>query len=185
MISWDKIELPNEWLLENVSKLAQVMSIPTNDNIIQQYLNGDVKINFADLNSFNRIQRPLAPDAWRKSFVGSATTEGFRNRDKEIDDLLVDANKLKLKGIANDPTNSQISSAFYSTKTHPPTYKEDDDSGSDSPSASDMNGPLPLPPPPQHIHHQLRVLHAENHVKNFFFQIDWPALYKEFSLKEN
>ena len=184
MISWDKIELPNEWLLENVSKPAQVMSVSTDDNIIKQYLNGDVKINFADLNSFNRIQRPLALDTGRKSFAGFATTEGFRNRDKEIDDLLADANKLKMKGIANDPANSQISSAFYSTKTHPPTCKEDDDSGSISPSASNMNDPLPPLPPPQQIHHQLRVLDIETHGKNFFSQIDWPALYTEFSSKE-
>ena len=89
---------------------------------------------------------------------------------------------MKLKGITDDPTNSQISSAFYSTKTHPPTYKEDDDSGSISPFALDMNGPLPPPPPPpQQVHHQLRVLYAENHANNFFSQIDWPALYNEFS----
>jgi hypothetical protein len=84
----------------------------------------------------------------------------------------------KKKGVT---TNSQISSAFYSTKIHPSTLK-DDDSGSVSPSASDMNGSLPTPPP-QQIPHQLRVIHADS--KDFFSQIDWLALQKDFSLKKN
>jgi hypothetical protein len=95
--------------------------------------------------------------------------------------LLASASNLKLKSVANDPANSQISSTFYSTKTHPPTHK-DDDNDSISPYASDMNGPLP-PPPPQQIPHHLRILHADS--KNFFSQIDWPALQKDFSSKEN
>ena len=45
-----------------------------------------------------------------------------KKRDKEIEDLLFPLN-LKLKGIF---TNSQVSSAFYSTKTHPPTHKYDE-----------------------------------------------------------
>jgi hypothetical protein len=52
----------------------------------------------------------------------------------------LDHSNLKLKGIS---TNSQVSFAFYSTKTHPPTHK-DDEGNSTSPSASDFNGPLPL-----------------------------------------
>jgi hypothetical protein len=48
-----------------------------------------------------------------------------------------------------------------------------------------MNGSLPLPPPPQQIPHQLRVLKAESLFKDFFTQIDWPALQKEFSSKYN
>jgi hypothetical protein len=117
------------------------------------------------------------------SFVCSAITEGFKNRDKEIEDMLASASNLKLKLVANDFANSQISSTFYLTKTHPLTHKDDDDSGSLSPSASDMNGPLPPPPPPQQIPHQLRVLNADNPSKNFFSQIDWPALQKDFSSK--
>jgi hypothetical protein len=50
-----------------------------------------------------------------------------------------DHSNLKLKGIS---TNSQVSFAFYSTKTHPPTHK-DDEGNSTSHSASDFNGPLP------------------------------------------
>jgi hypothetical protein len=151
MIHWDKLTLPNEWILENVSKPTPVVSRSSDVDIIEQYLNGDVMINFADLNVFGRIQRPLAIDNRRNSFAGSATTERIRNRDKEIDDLLADAAKMKgktVKGIGDDPANSQISQAYYSTKSHPLHNKEDDDSGSLSPSASDMNGPLP-PPPPQ------------------------------------
>jgi hypothetical protein len=185
MIRWQDVNLPNEWLLENVSKPSHVMSRSTDIDIIEQYLNGDVKINFADLNTSGQIQRPLAVENMRNSFASSATTEGIRRRDKEIDDLLVAASKLKLESIANDATNSQISQAFYSTKSHPLPNREDDDSGSTSPTASDMNAPLPTPPPPpQQIPHQLRVLHAES-LKNFFSQIDWPALHKDFSSKEN
>jgi hypothetical protein len=62
---------------------------------------------------------------------------------------------LKLKGISTD---SQVSSTFYSTKTHPFTHK-DDEGGSISPSASDFNGSLPPP-------HQCYVIHAAT--KDFF-----------------
>ena len=145
-------------------------------DLIQQYLDGTVRINFVDLNvSNNRIQRPFVIEEKRNSFAGSATTEGFQKRDKETNELL-SASDLKLKRVT---TNSEISFAFYSTKTHPPTHK-DDDSGSISPSASDMNGPLP---PPQQIPHQLHVIHVSS--KDFFSQIDWSALQRDFSSKKN
>ena len=113
-------------------------------------MDGTVKINSADLNVSGRVQRLLVIEERRNYFAGSATTEGLQKRDKDIDDLLASSSDLKLKGVATNSVNSQISSACYSTKTHPPTYK-DDGSGSISPSASDMNGPLP--PPPQQIPH--------------------------------
>jgi hypothetical protein len=48
-----------------------------------------------------------------------------------------------------------------------------------------MNAPLPNPPPPPHqLPNQLLVLHVES-TKDFFSQIDWPALHKDFSSKEN
>jgi hypothetical protein len=98
----------------------------------------------------------------RNSFSGSATTEGFKRRDKEIDDLLASASNLKVTSVANDSANSQISQAFYSTKSHPLHNREDDeDSGPMSPSASDMNGPMPPPPPPQQIPHHLKVIQHE------------------------
>jgi hypothetical protein len=175
MIRWDEIILPNEWLLENVSKPARVVNDTSNLDYIQQYLDGSVKISFSDLNISNQIQRPLLMDEKRNSFVGSTTTEGLHKRDKEIEDLIFpppDHSNLKLKGIS---TNSQVSSAFYSTKTHPPTHK-DDEGDSTSPSASDFNGPLPPI-------HQCNVIHAVS--KDFFSQIDWPALQKDFSSKKN
>jgi hypothetical protein len=147
MIRWENLTLPNEWLLENVSKSEIVVTRSTYVDLIHQYLDGTVKINFSDLNVSSRIQRPLVIENKRNSFVGFTTTEGFKNRDKEIDDLLASASNLKLKSVANDPANSQISSTFYLTKTHPDTH-QDDDSDPISPSVSDMNGPLPPTPPP-------------------------------------
>jgi hypothetical protein len=40
-------------------------------------------------------------------------------------------------------------------------------------------------PPPQQIPDQLFVLNAEPHANNFFAQLDWPALHKDFSSREN
>ena len=97
------------------------------------------------------------------SFVGPTTTKRPQQRDKEIENLLSHPD-LKLKGISTD---SWVSSAFYTTKqTHRPT-QVDDEGGSLSPSASDFNAPLSTP-------HQCAVIHAPE--KNFFSQIDWPAL---------
>jgi hypothetical protein len=158
MIRWDEIILPNEWILENVSKPARVVNDTSNLDYIQQYLDGSVKISFSDLNISNQIQRPLLMDEKRNSFAGSTTTEGLHKRDKEIEDLIFpppDRSNLKLKGIS---TNSQVSSAFYSTKTHPPTHK-DGEGDSTSPTTLDFNGPLPLP-------HQCSVIHAVS--KDFF-----------------
>jgi hypothetical protein len=185
MIQWDKLTLPNEWLLKNVSKPANMATTSSNVDIIEQYLNGDVKINFADLYPSGRVQRSLANENRRNSFAGSATTEGIKKRDKEIDDLLAAASKLKLESVANDYANSQISQAFYSTKSHPLPNRDDEGSGSMSPTASYMNAFLPNPPPPPHqLPNQLLVLHVES-AKDFFSQIDWPALHKDFSSKEN
>jgi hypothetical protein len=185
MIRWDNLTLPNEWLLENVVKPQNITSRSTDVDLIKQYLDRSVKINLSDLNVLGRIHRPLVIENKRNSFTGFATTEGIRNKDKEIDDLLAAASKLKLESVANESTNSQISQAFYSTKSHPLPNREDDDSDSMSPSASNMNGPLP---PPQQIPHQLKVLHAEAHSKsskNLFSQINWLDLHKDFSSKEN
>jgi cell division protein FtsB len=162
MIQWDDINLPNEWLLENVSKPPRVVNDSSSLDYIQQYLDGSVKINFSDLNN----QR-------RNSFAGSSTTEGLHKRDKEIEDLIFPPpshSNFKLQGIS---TNSQVSSAFYSTKTRPPNHKEDED---DSPSASDFDGSLPPP-------HQCNAIHAIS--KDFFSLIDWPALQKDYSSKKN
>jgi hypothetical protein len=158
MIRWDEINLPNEWLLENVSKPPRVVNDSSSLDYIQQYLDGSVKINFSDLNISNRIQRPLLDNERRNSFAGSTTTEGLHKRDKEIEDLIFpppDHSNFKLQGIS---TNSQVFSVFYSTKTHPPIHK-DDEGDSTSPSASDFDGSLPPP-------HQCSVIHAVS--KDFF-----------------
>jgi hypothetical protein len=89
-----------------------------------------------------------------------------------VENLLYHPN-LKLKGISTD---SQVSSAFYTTKQTPPLTQVDDEGGSLSPSASDFNAPLPTP-------HQCVVIHAPS--KIFFLQIDWPALQNDFSSKKN
>ena len=60
MIRWDDITLPNEWLLENVTKPSNVVTRSTDVDLIQQYLDGTVKINFVDLNVSGRVQRPLS-----------------------------------------------------------------------------------------------------------------------------
>jgi hypothetical protein len=75
MLQWNKLTLPNEWLLENVSKPANMATTSSNVDIIEQYLNGDVKINFADLYPSGHVQRPLANENRRNSFAGFATTD--------------------------------------------------------------------------------------------------------------
>jgi hypothetical protein len=74
MIRWDEIILPNEWLLENVSKPARVVNDTSNLDYIQQYLDGSIKISFSDLNISNQIKRPLLMDEKRNSFAESTTT---------------------------------------------------------------------------------------------------------------
>ena len=95
MIRWDDITLPNEWLLENVAKLANVVNRSMDVDLIQQYLDGTVKINFVDLNISGRVQRPLVIEERRNSFASSVTTEGFQKRDRNIDDLLASSSDLK------------------------------------------------------------------------------------------
>jgi hypothetical protein len=50
MVKWSEINLPIEWLLENVSQPAKIANGDTNLDYIQQYLDGTVKISFVDLN---------------------------------------------------------------------------------------------------------------------------------------
>ena len=156
--------------MENVSKPTKVVNDASSLDYIQQYLDGSIKISFADLSLYNKIERPLLINEMRNSSAHSTTTEGLQWRDKDIEDSLSHPD-LKLKGIS---INFQVSSAFYSTKTHPPTHVDDEDSI--SPSASNFN--VPFPPP-----HQCLVIHAT--VKDFISQIDWLALQKDFSLKKN
>jgi hypothetical protein len=83
-----EIDLPNEWLLENVSKLAKVVNDTFNLDYIQQYLDGYAKISFANLNLSNRIERALLINERMNSFAGSTTIEGLQRRDEEVESPL-------------------------------------------------------------------------------------------------
>jgi hypothetical protein len=92
MMKWSEITLPSEWLIENASQPAKVSQDDANVDYIQQYLDGSVKISFADLN-LSRVERPLSINEGinsfsvnqrRNSFADSTTTEGFQKRDKDL-----------------------------------------------------------------------------------------------------
>jgi hypothetical protein len=74
--------------------------------------------------NLSRVERPLSINEGRNSFAvnqrrnsvaDSTTTKGFQRRDRDIETFLADSSSsdFKLKGIS---TNSQVCSAFYSTK---------------------------------------------------------------------
>jgi hypothetical protein len=119
MMKWSDITLPNEWLIENVSQPAKISQNDANVDYIQQYLDGTVKISFADLNLsrveihlyINEGRNSFSVNQRRNSFADSTTTEGFQKRDKDIETFLADSvsANYKLKGIA---TSSQVCSAF-------------------------------------------------------------------------
>jgi hypothetical protein len=165
-------------LIENVSQPAKVSQDDTNVDYIQQYLDGYVKISFANLN-LSRVERPLSINEWRNSFFAnyqrrnsfaiSTTTEGFQKRDKDIENFLADSVSAdyKLKGIA---TNSQVCSAFYSSKQSAvPSQASQAEEGDVSPSASDLNAPMPEPV----FHHCNAITFAEPK-KMGFNDLDWP-----------
>ena len=78
---------------------------------IQQYLDGTVKISFHD-------NQPLRINEGRHSFAGS---ESISKRDQDLNDFLQKnlekPTDLKLNGVSSN--NSQVSTAFYSTKPEP------------------------------------------------------------------
>ena len=120
----------------------------------------------------------------RHSFAGS---ESISKRDQDLNDFLqknFEKPDLKLKGVSSG--NSQVNTAFYSTKAKPfSTYDrttiEEEETRSVSPSAFDFqNVETPV------FQSQLRVLNVLN--KNF--EIDMVALFNEFisaktKIKEN
>jgi hypothetical protein len=119
IMKWSEINLPSEWLIENVSQPAKIASNDTNLDYIQQYHDGSIKISFADLN-LSRVERPLSTNEEinsftinqrRKYFAVSTTKEGFQRRAKDIETF--SSSNFKLKGIS---TNFQVCSAFYSAK---------------------------------------------------------------------
>ena len=106
MIQWQYISLPKEWLFEQESPPAKPVLDKLNLAHIHQYLDGIVKISFHD-------EKPLRINEGRHSFAGS---ESISKRD--LTDFLqknFENPGLKLKGVSSD--NSQVSIAFYSTKT--------------------------------------------------------------------
>ena len=114
-IHWQDINLLKEWLLEQETP-PNPPTKPIFDELnldhIQQYLDGTVKISFHD-------NKPLRINEGRHSFVGS---EDISKRDQDLNEFLqknFEKPNLKLKGVLSN--NSQVSTAFYSTKTKPPS----------------------------------------------------------------
>ena len=112
MIQWKYVTLPIEWLLEQESPLAKLVFDELNLAHIQQYLDGFVKISFHD-------NQPLRINKGRHSFARSET---ISKRDQDLNDFLQKSVenpylKIKLKGVSSG--NSQVSTAFYSTKPEP------------------------------------------------------------------
>jgi hypothetical protein len=188
MMKWSEITLPNEWLIENVSQPAKVSQDDTNVDYIQQYLDGSVKISFANLN-LSRVERHLSINEGRNSFsatkrrnsfADSTTTEGFQKRDKDIENFLANSVSAdyKLKGIA---TSSQVCSAFYSAKQSAvPSQASQAEEGDVSPSASDLNAPMPEP-----VFHHCNAITFVEPKKMGFNDLDWPSLEKDFQSEEN
>ena len=104
----------------------------------------------------------------RHYFAGSTISKDISKRDQDLNDFL-QKNFEKPEGVASD--NSQISTAYYSTKTkHPSKHckhviEEEEEIEAGSPTTSDFQTPI--------IHSQLRVL-------NKVFVIDMVALFDEF-----
>ena len=112
MIQWQDINLPKEWLLEQESPPAKPIFDELNIDHIQQYLDGTVKISF-------NSNKPLMVNEGRHSFAGF---EDISKRDQDLNEFLqknFEKSNLKLKGVSSN--NSQVSTAFYSTKTKPPS----------------------------------------------------------------
>ena len=110
MIQWQDVNLPKEWLLEQEYPPAKPIFDELNLTHIQQYLDGTVKISFHD-------NQPLRINEGRHSFAGS---ESISKRNQDLNDFLqknLEKPVLKLKGVSSD--NSQVSTAFYSTKPEP------------------------------------------------------------------
>ena len=102
---------PTEWLLEQESPLVKPIFDELDLTHIQQYLDGTVKISFQN-------NQPLRINKGRHSFAGS---ENISKRDQDLNDFLQKSLEkptgLRLKGVSSG--NSQVSTAFYSTKPEP------------------------------------------------------------------
>ncbi|KAL0008264.1 hypothetical protein SO802_009766 [Lithocarpus litseifolius] len=168
MIQWEDVNLPKEWLLERESPPTKPIYHETDLAHIQQYLDG-----FHD-------DKPLKINEGRHSFAGF---ESASKRDLDLTDYLqknsVVKPDLKLKGVSSN--NSQVSTAFYSTKakTSSPYEKsanEEEETKSVSPSNSDFQT---VEPPI--FQSQLRVLTSLNKS----FEIDMVSLINKFISAKN
>ena len=173
MIQWQDINLPKEWLLERESPRAKPVLDELNLAHIHQYLDGIFKTSFHD-------KKPLRINEGRHSF---ARFESISKRDQDLTDFLqknFEKPGLKLKGVSSD--NSQVSTAFYSTKPeHSSPYsrtanEEEEETKSVSPSASNFQTIETLV-----FQCQLRVLNAFD--KNF--EIHMVSLFNEFISAKN
>ncbi|KAL4606183.1 hypothetical protein ACB092_09G084000 [Castanea dentata] len=146
MIQWQDISLPKEWTLEQVAPPIKPVFDELDLTNIAQYVDGTVKIFFDDTKCLVN-NKSLRINEGRHSFAGS---ESFVKRNSEVDEFLkknFEKPDLKLKRVASD--DSQVSNAYYSTKTD----QEEDDAKSDTPSRSDF------PPIETPVHYnQLRVI---------------------------
>ncbi|KAG7977429.1 hypothetical protein I3843_05G031500, partial [Carya illinoinensis] len=122
MLFWKDVTLPNEWVLKQELPPRKIPAQNSDLKIIQQYLDGTVKI------SFDQSER-------RNSFAGSRSSCSSDQdlRDKNLERFLRDrenpnrpiqirelhskeepsSQDIKLEGIS---TSSQVTSAYYSTK---------------------------------------------------------------------
>ena len=117
----------------------------------------------------------------RYYFARSTVSEDILERDQDLSDFLwknFEKPYLKLKGVASD--NSQVSTAYYSTKTNPPSKlgkhvieEEEEETKSGSPTAFDFQALTAIDFQTPIIQSQLRVL-------NKVFVIDMVALFDEF-----
>ena len=98
-------------MLEQESPPAKPVFDELNLTHIQQYHDGTVKISFHD-------NQPSRINEGRHSFAGF---ESISKRDQDLNEFLQKSlekpTDLKLKGASSD--NSQVNTAFYSTKPEP------------------------------------------------------------------
>ena len=116
----------------------------------------------------------------RHSFARSVVSEDISKRDQDINEFLqifFEKLDLKLKGVASD--NSQVSIAYYSTKTRPSSkhgkhvIEEEDETKSRPPTTSNFQAPTAPDFQTPIIYSQFRVLNKD-------FVIDMVALFDEF-----
>ena len=175
MIHWQDINLPKNWLLEQEAPPAKPIFDELNLIHSKQFLDGTVKISFHD-------NQPLRINKGTHSFAGS---ESISKGDQDLNDFLQKnlekPTDLKLKGVSSN--NSQVSTAFYSTKLEPSfpysriAIEEKEVKPPVSPSFSDFQTNVET----LVFESQLRGLNVMN--KNF--EIDMVALYNEFISTKN